>query len=240
MLHKAQITSNTSRACVQIQEKDYSSNTRVGEKSHGVTISSIVGSSPVCSPALELLGVFADHCSVQFSSVTQSCPTLCDPTDCSTPGFPVQDQLPELAQIHVHQVGDAIQPSYLLSSPSPPVFNLSQHQGLCKGHWNVDWRQSDCQTILQQILCVCVCVCCGGSAENYNMDYNHGEPHVSPYTAREGENFHRGGKKLGGLQERKSPGFYWLSPCQERREVFLLPFGSCYHQLSHFWPPDSI
>ena len=165
MLHKAQITSNTSRACVQIQEKDYSSNTRVGEKSHGVTISSIVGSSPVCSPALELLGVFADHCSVQFSSVTQSCPTLCDPTDCSTPGFPVQDQLPELAQIHVHQVGDAIQPSYLLSSPSPPVFNLSQHQGLCKGHWNVDWRQSDCQTILQQILCVCVCLLWGISWE---------------------------------------------------------------------------
>ena len=57
-------------------------------------------------------------------------------------------------------------------------------------------------------VCVCVCVCCGGSAENYNMDYNHGEPHVSPYTAREGENFHRGGKKLGGLQERKSLGFY--------------------------------
>ena len=66
----------------------------------------------------------------QFSSVTQSCPTLCEPMDCSTPGFPVHCQLPELAQTHVHRVGDAIQPSYLLLSPSPPVFNLSQHQDL--------------------------------------------------------------------------------------------------------------
>ena len=56
--------------------------------------------------------------------------TLCDPMDCSTPDFPVHHQLPELAQIHVHQVGDAIQPSYPLSSPSPPAFSLSQHQGL--------------------------------------------------------------------------------------------------------------
>ena len=63
-------------------------------------------------------------------SVTQLCPTLCDSMDCSTPGFPVLHQLPELAQTHVHSVGDAIQPSYPLSSPSPPNFNLSQHQGL--------------------------------------------------------------------------------------------------------------
>ena len=63
-------------------------------------------------------------------SVTQSCLTLCDPTDCSMPCFPVHHQLPELAQTHVHWVGDAIQPSHPLSSPSPPVFNLSQHQGL--------------------------------------------------------------------------------------------------------------
>ena len=66
----------------------------------------------------------------QFSSVTQSCLTLCNPMDCSTPGFPIRHQLPELAQTHFHQVGDAIQPSYPLSSPSPPAFNLSQHQGL--------------------------------------------------------------------------------------------------------------
>ena len=63
----------------------------------------------------------------QFSSVTHSCLTLCDPIDCSTPGFPVHHQLPELAQTHVHCVSDAIQPS--LSSPSP-TFNLAQHQGL--------------------------------------------------------------------------------------------------------------
>ena len=68
--------------------------------------------------------------SVQFSSVTQSCLTLCDPMDCSTLGFPVHHQLLELAQTHVHWVSDAIQPSHPLSAPSPPAFNLSQHQGL--------------------------------------------------------------------------------------------------------------
>ena len=68
--------------------------------------------------------------SVQFSSVAQSCPTLCDPMDCSRPGFPVHHQLPELAQTHVHWVSNAIQPSNALLSPSPPAFNLSQHQGL--------------------------------------------------------------------------------------------------------------
>ena len=64
---------------------------------------------------------------IQF---TQSCPTLCDHMDCSTPGFPVYHQLPELTQTHVHWIGDAIQPSHLLLSPFPPTFNLSQHQGL--------------------------------------------------------------------------------------------------------------
>ena len=68
--------------------------------------------------------------SVQFSSVTQLCPTLCDPMDCSTPGFLVHQQLLEFTQTHVHWAGDAIQPSHPLSSPSPPAFNLSQHQGL--------------------------------------------------------------------------------------------------------------
>ena len=66
----------------------------------------------------------------QFSSDAQSCPTLCDPMDCSTPGFPVHHQLLELAQTHVHYVHDAIQPSHPLSSPSLPAFNLPQHQGL--------------------------------------------------------------------------------------------------------------
>ena len=63
-------------------------------------------------------------------SVTQSCPTLCDTMDCSIPGFSVLHHLTEFAQIRVHWVSDAIQPSHPLSSPSPPAFNLSQHQGL--------------------------------------------------------------------------------------------------------------
>ena len=66
--------------------------------------------------------------SVQFSSIAQLCPTLCGPMDYSIPGLPIHHQLPEFTQTHVHQVGDAIQPSHPLSSPSPPTFNLSQHQ----------------------------------------------------------------------------------------------------------------
>ena len=68
--------------------------------------------------------------SVQFSSVAQLCPTLCDPMNRSTPGLPVHYHLPEFTQAHVHQVGDAIQPSHPLSSPSPPAPNPSQHLGL--------------------------------------------------------------------------------------------------------------
>ena len=68
--------------------------------------------------------------SVQFTSVAQSCLTLCDPMNRSTPGLPVHDQLPESTQAHVHWVGDAIQPSHPLPSPSPPAPNPSQHQGL--------------------------------------------------------------------------------------------------------------
>ena len=64
----------------------------------------------------------------QFSSVTHSCPTLCEPMDCSIPGFPVHHQLPELTQTHVHRVSDAIQPSHPRSFPSPPALNISQHQ----------------------------------------------------------------------------------------------------------------
>ena len=66
----------------------------------------------------------------QFSSVTHACPALCDWIYWSMPGIPVHHQLPELAQTHVHRVSDAIQPSHPPSSPSPPAFNLSQHQGL--------------------------------------------------------------------------------------------------------------
>ena len=103
-----------------------------------VAISSGVGnqllsmwfSSCVCFPH-ELVWASSHH-QVQFSSVIQSCPTPCDPTDCSTPGFPVHHQLQELAQTHVHRVSDAIQPSHPLLSPFPPAFNLPQHQGLFK------------------------------------------------------------------------------------------------------------
>ena len=84
---------------------------------------------------LLLLGVshYLSFCRVelvQFSSVAQSCPTLCDPIDYSMLGFSVHHQLLELTQTHVHRVGDAIQPSHPLSPPSPLAFNLSQHQGL--------------------------------------------------------------------------------------------------------------
>ena len=68
--------------------------------------------------------------SVQFSSFTQSCPTLCDPMNCSMPGLPVHHQLPEFTQTHIHQVSKAIQPSHPLSSPFPPAPNPSQHQSL--------------------------------------------------------------------------------------------------------------
>ena len=68
--------------------------------------------------------------SIQFSSVAQLCLTRCDPMNHSTPGLPIHHQLPEFTQTHVHWVSDAIQPSHPLSSPSPPAFNLSQHQGL--------------------------------------------------------------------------------------------------------------
>ena len=67
---------------------------------------------------------------VQFSSVAQSCPTLCDPMNCSTPGLLVHHHLPQFTQTHVHRVGDAIQPSHPLSSPFSPAPNPSQHQGL--------------------------------------------------------------------------------------------------------------
>ena len=68
--------------------------------------------------------------SVQFSSVAQSCPALCDPMNHSTPGLPVHHHLPEFTQTHVHRVGDDIQPSHPLSSPFPPAPNPSKHQSL--------------------------------------------------------------------------------------------------------------
>ena len=74
--------------------------------------------------------IYTVEYSVQFSSVAQSCPTLCNPMDCSMPGLLVHHQLPEFTQTHIHRVGDAIQSSHPLSSFSPPVPNPSQHQSL--------------------------------------------------------------------------------------------------------------
>ena len=95
------------------------------------------GCAPTCQRLLSLWLISKRPILVQFSCSElsdmfmseQSCPTLMDPMDC-TPGLPVHHQLPEFTQTHVHRVGDAIQPSRPLSSPSPPTFNLSQHQGL--------------------------------------------------------------------------------------------------------------
>ena len=99
---------------------------------HGTTdcfqISKGVRQGWILSPCL--FNVHVDVSSVPF---TQSCPTLCDRMDCSTPGFPVQHQLQELTQTHVHRVSDAIQPSHSLVTPSPPAFNISQHQGFSNG-----------------------------------------------------------------------------------------------------------
>ena len=96
------------------------------------SISSLFLPPPICIYLLFVFQILQGNkqdSSIQFSSVTQSCPTLFDPM-CSMPGLPVHQQLPELAHTHVHEVSVAIQPSHPLSSPSPPAFNLSHHQGL--------------------------------------------------------------------------------------------------------------
>ena len=94
----------------------------------------------------------------QFSSVTQSCPTLCDPMDYSMPGLPVYHQFLEFAQSHVHWVSDAIQPSLPLPSPSPPTFNLAQHQCLsnesvlafmCPKYWSFSFSHQSFQWIFR-------------------------------------------------------------------------------------------
>ena len=94
--------------------------------------------------------IFHTHCSndavkihsFQFSSVAQSCPTLCDPMNCSTPGLPVHYQLLDFTQTHVYWVSDGIQPSHPLSSPSLNAFNLSQHQGLLMSQFFASGGQS--------------------------------------------------------------------------------------------------
>ena len=102
-------------------------------------------------------------CSVQFSSVAQSYPTLRDPMNCSTPGLPVHRQLPEFTQTHVHRVSDAIQPSHPLSSPSPPAPNPSQHWSLFQWvnsshevakvlEFQLIWKSSQRRSLLGNIL----------------------------------------------------------------------------------------
>ena len=82
---------------------------------------------------------------VQFSSVAQSCPTICNPMNQSMPGLPVHHQLLESTQAHVHRVSDAIQTSHPLSSPSPPAFNLSQHKGFSnKSILHIRWPKYWC------------------------------------------------------------------------------------------------
>ena len=81
----------------------------------------------------------AELCIRSCCSVAQLCLTLCNPMDCSTPGFPVHHQLPEPTQTHVHCIGDAIQPSHPLSSPSPPAISLSQHQVFSESGLHIRW-----------------------------------------------------------------------------------------------------
>ena len=90
--------------------------------------------------------------SVQFSSLAQSCPTLCDPMNRSTPGLPVHHQLLEFTQTHVHRVADAIQPSHPRLSPSPPAPNPSQHQSVFQ------WVNSSVFSVLQFCFDVCRCL----------------------------------------------------------------------------------
>ena len=99
--------------------------------------------------------MFLVRSSVPFISVTQSCPTVCSPMDCSMPVFPLHHQLPEYAQIHVYWFGDAIQPSHPLLSSSPPAFKLSQHQGLFKwvGSLNISTVQFSSVAQLCPTLC---------------------------------------------------------------------------------------
>ena len=99
----------------------------------------------------------------EFSSVSRSCLPLCDPMDCSLPGFPLHHQLLQLTQTRVHQVGDAIQPSHPLSSPSPPAFNLSQLQGLFQ------WVSSSHQ----------VAKVCNGNSERENTKGQNQEKNIS-------------------------------------------------------------
>ena len=121
MLGEISITSDDTIIMSEKEEEQKSLLMKVKEESEKVSLKLNIPKTKIMASG-----------SIQFSSVTHTCPTLCDPRDCSTPGLPVHHQLPEFTQTHFHGVGDAIQPSHPLSSPSPPALNVSQHQGLFK------------------------------------------------------------------------------------------------------------
>ena len=102
----------------------------LSSKSLWTTAVSVVSSSRKIFPIVAYSHIQSHTIIIQFTSVTQSCSTLCDPMNCSTPGLPVHHQLPEFTQTNIHLVGDAIQPSHPLLSPSPPALNPSQRQSL--------------------------------------------------------------------------------------------------------------
>ena len=104
--------------------------THVGEGNSNLLWYSYLENPMDGSQTQSWLSDFTHSNQVQFSSVSQSCPTLCDPMNRSTPGLHIHHQLPESTQTHAHRVGNIIQPSHLLSSPSPPAPNPSQHQDL--------------------------------------------------------------------------------------------------------------
>jgi len=127
----------------------------------------------------------------QFSSVTQSCLTLCDPTNRSMPGLPVHHQLLEFTQTHVHRVSDAIQPSHPLSSPSPPALNPSQHEisrnrkpretkisGYLGLGWEWDWEQMGMRQLLEVEL---LKLDCGGAVKLCECMKNHPMAHFFGY-----------------------------------------------------------
>ena len=119
---------NNIRGPKDVKEKtEYNCNLRQSEARVGIC--KAIWKSAWCQVNAQKMYAYST-CTVHFSTVTQSCPTLCDPMMCSTPGLPVHHQLLEFTQTHVHRVSDAIQPFHPLSSPSPPAPNPSQHQSL--------------------------------------------------------------------------------------------------------------
>ena len=124
LVSKAALTKHPSLCC--LSNRDLSSDSSRVPGVRGQSVICLGSLRGFCASSL----AFRRPNSVHFSSITQSCPTVCDPMNCSTPGLPVHHQLPEFTQTHVHRVRDAIQPSHSLLSPSSPAPNPSQHQSL--------------------------------------------------------------------------------------------------------------